>query len=61
MTRCNEPGCDAQADFATPYGFRCRTHAMEQLTRDVADGNQGWMPIRFSRPDHDTTRTPLYA
>ena len=58
MTRCSEPGCDDQADFATPDGFRCRTHAMQCLARDIVAGNRGWMPVRFSRPDQGT-RTSL--
>lgn len=58
MTYCGEPGCGERADFATPYGFRCGSHAIERLTRDVADGNRGWVPLRFSRSAeevHDRT------
>lgn len=48
-TRCTEPGCGANAEFTTPYGFRCGPHAMERLARDIARGDAGWMPIRFQR------------
>ena len=44
--RCDEPGA-----YITPEGLYCEEHAAEHASRDLALGEESWLPLRVDQPD----------